>query len=81
MLKAGLKPSLNRKQLTAAGLSLNNLPSGEDKISVIELEQKSGPHYWLARKNFYVITRYNHSPMYAMAVKQLADEIRLARGK
>ncbi len=81
MLEAGLKPSLSRAQLKAAGLSLMDLPCGEDKVSLIELENTSGPDYWLARKNFYVITRYNHSPMYAMAVTQLADEIRQARGQ
>ncbi len=76
VLEAGLKPSLNRDQVTASGLSLTELPSGEDKVSVIELENTKGPEYWIARKNFYVITRYNHSPMYAMAVTQLGDEIR-----
>ena len=35
-----------------------------------------GPEYWIGYRNFYVITRYNHSPMYAMAVHQLAQAIR-----
>jgi membrane-bound lytic murein transglycosylase B len=76
VLEAGLKPSLNRGQVAAAGLSLTNLPHGEDKLSVIELENTQGPEFWIARQNFYAITRYNHSAMYAMAVTQLGDEIR-----
>ena len=42
----------------------------------LKLEGKRGAEFWLAFDNFYVITRYNHSRRYAMAVYQLAEEIR-----
>jgi membrane-bound lytic murein transglycosylase B len=48
--------------------------------TVIGLDGGNGREYWFGYRNFYVITRYNHSPMYAMAVHQLAQAIRAGSG-
>jgi membrane-bound lytic murein transglycosylase B len=36
---------------------------------------RDGPEYRVGFNNFYVITRYNRSPMYAMAVYDLGQAI------
>ena len=50
----------------------------EARAMLFELEGTGGPEYWVGFNNFYVITRYNRSVMYALAVYQLGQEIALA---
>jgi len=72
----GLKPKLSREQLAAAGLE-----AGFDgPYTVMDLDNGEARESWIGAHNFYVITRYNHSRLYAMAVYQLAGEIRARRG-
>ena len=48
--------------------------------SAFRLEGAEGDEHWLGLPNFFVITRYNRSVMYAMAVNQLAELLVDARG-
>lgn len=50
----------------------------DTRITLLQLEGADGMEYWLTSDNFYTITRYNHSPLYAMAVFQLSREIQAA---
>jgi membrane-bound lytic murein transglycosylase B len=43
--------------------------------TLLKLQGSDGDEYWLGLHNFYVITRYNHSPLYAMAVYQLSQAV------
>jgi membrane-bound lytic murein transglycosylase B len=49
--------------------------------AVLRLEEENGDRFWLSFQNFYVITRYNRSPLYAMAVFELSEAIREGMGK
>ena len=75
LLEKGLKPNLTLQQMRDAGIILPAGLNPDLKGAVIELEGANGPEIWVGWKNFYVITRYNHSQLYAMAVLQLGDAI------
>ncbi|MBS0289239.1 MAG: lytic murein transglycosylase B [Proteobacteria bacterium] len=75
------KPSFKFENISQLGISLKqSIPykQKQDPFSLISLEGKSGPEYWLGANNFYVITRYNHSSLYAMAVYDLSEKIKAA---
>jgi membrane-bound lytic murein transglycosylase B len=74
-VEAGVKPAYTLGDMAAAGV---RTPAGLTRgtpASLIELETEDGSEYWLGMFNFYVITRYNRSTLYAMAVHQLSREI------
>lgn len=51
--------------------------SDDALAALLPLETESGMQYWLGFKNFYVITRYNRSTNYAMAVYEIAQGIKV----
>jgi membrane-bound lytic murein transglycosylase B len=55
-----------------------DIQESED-VKLLEFELSEGHEYWVGLPNFYTITRYNHSPLYAMAVYQLSQQIKAAR--
>lgn len=67
------------KQLRQSGLVFSQGVPADAQAVLIALEAKDRTDYWVGLNNFYVITRYNHSPLYAMAVYQLAEGIRHRR--
>lgn len=66
-------------QLAALGVKPNLAATPEAPAVLLAYEQPQGNEYWLGFQNFYAITRYNRSPKYALAVFQLAEEIRRVR--
>jgi membrane-bound lytic murein transglycosylase B len=75
----GIKPEFSARQLSGAGISFSkviDLPD-DTKLSLIELATADRDSEWIAAaNNFYVITRYNQSSFYAMAVIDLATELK-----
>jgi len=80
-IKAGYKPSLDVKSLIDKGIILGSSLDKDAKVALLEMESDDGNEYWVTSPNFYAITRYNHSPLYAMAVFQLSEAIRQRMGR
>lgn len=75
-----VKPVLKPDELAAMGFTTATAPvtgtsASQAAAFPLELEGAEGAEFWLAYDNFYVITRYNHSHRYAMAVYQLSREV------
>ena len=74
-LEPSVKPNYTWAELKQNGLGSQFTISEETPVALVRLEQKDHAEYWVGFQNFYVITRYNHSELYAMAVYQLAKLI------
>ncbi|GAA0791355.1 lytic murein transglycosylase B [Marinobacterium sediminicola] len=76
---AGLKPELTLAQWHERGIATRRDLDPQQPATLMELTMEDGEHYWFGLHNFYVITRYNHSRLYAMAVYELSQAIKDAR--
>jgi len=75
-LPVGYDKQYTLAELAAAGIQPEGqIPAGT-KPSLLLLRANDGDEYWLGLNNFFVITRYNHSTHYAMAVHSLAQAIK-----
>ncbi len=78
LLGRGLKPVTLVSNLSQYDVEINtedySLP--QEKVTLLELKNDHSAEYWVGFNNFYVITRYNHSHVYAMAVYQLSQQLK-----
>ena len=72
-----LEPKFLAGDLREKGIR-NNL-ADNTKVALFEMQGERGQEYWLGLSDFYVITRYNRSSMYALAVFQLSQAIKQER--
>ena len=62
-------------ELRRAGVQFASDQPDERLAVLLQVEGRNGPEYWVGLRNFYTITRYNRSPLYALAVHQLGIAI------
>ncbi len=76
LIDAGIKPVYRVADLAAFGVGVSEPLPPEAGCALVELDTPGrAPEYWIGLQNFYVLTRYNRSSFYAVAVLELAREI------
>lgn len=61
--------------LKAKGVQFHDPLPDDAPAMLIAADEVDGVHFRVGLNNFYVITRYNRSPLYAMAVYELANRV------
>ena len=70
-----LRADATVRSLSDAGVVFATKLANDSKSQLLTLAGNDGDEYWVGFHNFFVITRYNRSVMYALAVYQLGQEI------
>ncbi len=71
------KASDTIESLSKKGVVFSTALCADSSAELLTYEGASGVEHWVGFHNFFVITRYNHSVMYALAAFQLGQEIAL----
>lgn len=80
LLDVGIEPKTNLSEMKRYGVETRTDVALESPVALIELESPgAATEYRLGLRNFYVLTRYNRSVLYASAVYDLAQEIKSRR--
>jgi peptidoglycan lytic transglycosylase B len=79
LLERGVKPHTSVAAIRRTGASPAYIVADEMPVAVFAAETEAGARYWIGYNNFYVITRYNRSVNYALAVHELAQDLRRLR--
>jgi membrane-bound lytic murein transglycosylase B len=79
-LEAGLSERKSLAQWEREGVTAFEWPEDPtpDRVALLMLEEEGGPSYWIVFDNWFVITRYNRSRLYASAVVELAGALKEA---
>jgi len=70
------KPNRTYGELKQAGVKQDLGFNDDLAVGLFKLEGDEGVELWMSLKNFYVITRYNPSNNYALAMVQLSEKIK-----
>jgi membrane-bound lytic murein transglycosylase B len=62
--------------LKAKGVDFDSALPSDAPALLIAADEADGVHWRVGYSNFYAITRYNHSALYAMAVYELAAAVK-----
>jgi membrane-bound lytic murein transglycosylase B len=82
LLNTKAKPSRSLNEMRSLGMSpITGEYPGTLPVEALSYQLENGWEYWLGFNNYYVITRYNRSQMYALAAWQLGEAIEDAQAQ
>ena len=80
LIAAGIEPKFSALELADSGIEVQGEVPADMKLALIDLPNGDNATSFMAGpRNFYVITRYNRSSFYAMAVRDLALSLAAAK--
>ncbi len=77
LINSSKRPYVTVKELSAMGFSTGQVKlDANTKAVPLRYQGAEKEEYWVGFNNFYVITRYNRSRLYARSVWELSEEIK-----